>query len=89
MTSQTKTRGGARPGNPNGLRGGARQNTGLVQRLEMSKPDAQTLRTLLLARYGKANKETANMWLANVIRQEWTEYDTTIQAQAAELAEVE
>ena len=60
-------------------RGGARQNTGLVQSVEFSKDDARTLRIILLARYGKANKETVNSFFAGYIRQLWAEYDADIQ----------
>ncbi len=61
-------------------RGGARPNAGaLVQSVELSKDDWRTLRTILLARYGKADKETVNTFFAGVIRQEWQAYDEMIQ----------
>lgn len=64
-------------------RGGYRPTAGgLVQILEMRKTDAQTLRTLLLSRYGRASKEQANAWLAGVIREQWQDYDAMIQALA-------
>lgn len=80
------THGGSRPGNPNGLRGGARKNTGLVCRIELSKDDARLLRIVLLARYGKANKKIVNAFAAGWVRQLWAEYDAEIQKIAEEAA---
>ena len=61
-------------------RGGHRPNAGaLVQSVELSKEDWRTLRTILLARYGKADKETVNIFFAGVIHQEWQAYDEMIQ----------
>lgn len=60
-------------------RGGARPNAGaLVQSVELSKEDWRTLRIILLARYGKADKETVNTFFAGLIRQEWQAYDERI-----------
>jgi len=59
-------------------RGGARPNTGLVQSLELTKAEWQLVRTLCLARYGKANKEDVNKFFANFVRQEWQAYDEMI-----------
>lgn len=67
--------------------GGARPGAGgLVRSVQLSKEDGRTLRTILLARYGKADKATANAWLAGVIRQEWEAYDAMIQEMAEESA---
>lgn len=59
--------------------GGPRPGAGgLVLSAQVSKEDGRTLRTILLARYGKADKATVNAWLAGVIRQEWEAYDEMI-----------
>lgn len=64
-------------------RGGARPGAGgLVQSVELSKEEWRTLRTVLLSRYGKADRATVNAFFAGVIRQEWQAYDEMIQAQA-------
>lgn len=63
-------------------RGGPRPGAGgLVQSVTLHKEDWQTLRTILLSRYGKADKETVNAFFAGIIRQEWQSYDEMIQAQ--------
>lgn len=66
--SATKARGGPRPG-----------AGGLVQIVSLSKEDARTLRTLLLARYGKADKATTEAYIAGLIREQWAAYDAMIQ----------
>ena len=68
----TTNRGGHRPG-----------AGGLVQSVDLPKEDWRTLRTILLARYGKADKETVNTFFAGVIRQEWQMYDESVQEDAA------
>jgi hypothetical protein len=69
-------------------RGGARKNTGLVQSVEAPKEVWQTLRTVLLARYGKADKDTVNAWFNGIVRQEWADYDAMIQKIADEMTEL-
>lgn len=71
------------------MRGGPRKNTGLVQSLELSKEEWRLVRTLCLARYGKANKEEINKFFRNYVQQEWQAYDDMIQQKAEELAEYE
>lgn len=69
-------------------RGGARKNTGLVQSVEAPKDVWQTLRTVLLARYGKADKATVNAWFNGIVRQEWADYDAMIQQLAEDAIEI-
>lgn len=71
------------------MRGGPRKNTGLVQSLELSKEEWRLVRTLCLARYGKANKDEINKFFRNYVLQEWQTYDAMAQRHADELAEVE
>lgn len=78
MTQIKSTRGGYRP-----------SAGGLVQSIVAGKATWQQLRTLMLARYGKADKATISRWFAGMVAAEWQEYDAVIQTQAAELAEVE
>lgn len=68
-------------------RGGARKNTGLVQSVEAPKEVWQTLRTILLARYGKADKDKVNSWFIGIVLQEWADYDAMIRAQAEDAIE--
>ncbi len=70
-------------------RGGPRQNTGLVQSLELTKEEWRVVRTLCLARYGRANKDDVNKFFRNYVLQEWQAFDEKTQANAEELAEAE
>ena len=53
-----------------------------MRNIHLSEDDARTLRTILLARYGKATVEQAHTFFASIIRQEWQAYDEMILAQA-------
>lgn len=71
------------------MRGGPRKNTGLVQSLELSKEEWRLVRTLCLAKYGKANKDEVNKFFRNYVLSEWKAYDEMILQKAEELAEYE
>lgn len=70
----TNNHGGARPKRrQSDRRGGARPGAGgLVKSASFSAADARTLRTILLARYGKADRATVDSFFAGVIREQWS-----------------
>lgn len=62
-------------------RGGHRPNAGaLVRNIHLSEDDARILRTILLARHGKATVEQAHNFIVGLINEQWQAYDEMIQA---------
>ena len=61
----------------------------MVTEIQLSREDALTLRTLLLARCGKADKATVTAFVSGYIRQEWQAYDEMIQETAEKFDEVD
>lgn len=86
----TKQRGGSRPGNPNGRRGGARKGAGgLVRNIHLSKEVATELRIMTIARRGLTNDQTISPeQVANtLIHTAWLEYDARVQAASEQIQE--
>lgn len=76
-------KGGSRPGNPNGRRGGARPGAGGLKRnVHLSKPVAQELRILTMRRRALTdNPQWDEDAMANeAIHRMWCEFDAAIDA---------